>query len=182
MEDTPSSDSLQLKVAFDRKERRAAQWAAAMRGPLWRRPVVLLPAAVIAGLLLSWALRAPRPAPHPGGPSVVRTLSFLLAIVFLIYVTRRNRRRREEVERHERQPDVYTLDERGLEISGAEDLVMMSWSSMTRVHETGRFFLFVSGSEVQYLPKRRLDAAQEAQVRALIARHGPGMKRIAGSS
>jgi len=41
------------------------------------------------------------------------------------------------------------------------------------VHETDRFFLFVSGSEVQYLPKRVLDAAQEAQVRALVARHAP---------
>ena len=44
---------------------------------------------------------------------------------------------------------------------------------MTRVHETDRFFLFVSGSEVQYLPKRALDAAQETHVRALIARHVP---------
>jgi hypothetical protein len=52
---------------------------------------------------------------------------------------------------------------------------------MTRVHETDRFFLFVAGSEVQYLPRRTLDAIQEAQVRALIARHAPagGRPRLA---
>ena len=81
-------------------------------------------------------------------------------------------------DRQERRgPDLYTLSDAGLEISGSEDLVLMSWSSMSRVHETDRLFVFVAGSEVQYLPKRVLDQERVDLVRGLIARHGPG-KRI----
>ena len=97
--------------------------------------------------------------------------------MLVAFAIRRTARQREETERHEQHPDVYTLDDAGLEISGADDLALMSWSSMTRVHETDRFFLFVAGSEVQYLPKRALDPAQVDVVRGLVLRHGPAAGR-----
>lgn len=101
----------------------------------------------------------------------------LLSVGYLIYAVRFIRRRNEETARHERHPDTYTLSDAGLEISGVDDLALMSWSDMTRVHETDRFFLFVAGSEVQYLPKRVLDPAQASLVRALIHRHAPAASR-----
>jgi len=178
MEEAPSTDSLQVTVAFDRHERSAAQWAAMHRAPLLLRPVVLIPATGVGGMLLGWAQGALERVLHSGGSSLAGMLvPGLLAIAFFIYTIKLVKGRGEENERHERNPDVYTLNDAGLEISGVDDLTLLLWSNMTRVHETKRFFLFVAGSDVQYLPRRALDATQEAQVRALIARHAPAAVR-----
>ena len=181
-EDAPRTDSLVVKVAFDRHERTAAQLAAMNRGPLWRRPVVLLPTIGIGSALIAWAQGALERALHSGGSSVAGTVVLALLVTgVVVYTVKSVKRQGEEVERHEMHPDVYTLNDAGLEISGVDELTLLSWSNMTRVHETDRFFLFVAGSEVQYLPRRTLDAIQEAQVRALIARHAPagGRPRLA---
>jgi hypothetical protein len=177
MEDLPSTGSLEAKVAFDRKEQSAAHLAAMNRGPLLRRPVVKLSAAVVCGLLIVQVDGALRHLLHPAVPLAAKALIAIGAMVLVALSIKRTARLREEAERHEQHPDTYTLSDAGLEIAGVDDLALMSWSSMDRVHETDRFFLFVSGSEVQYLPKRALDAAQEAQVRALIARHAPATVR-----
>jgi hypothetical protein len=175
MEESPSTGSLQVTVAFDRHEHSAAQWAASNRGPLLLRPVLMMPVVLIGGVLLSRALSALQ---HPGGLSAVGSaLGALLSVGFLFYAVRLNRRRSEENERHEQNPDVYTLNDAGLEISGVDDLTLLLWSNMTRVHETKRFFLFVSGWEVQYLPKRALEPAQADVVRGLVLRHGPASGR-----
>jgi len=173
MEDLPSTGSLEVKVAFDRKEKAAALAAANRRGPLLRRPVVTLSAAVVGGLLIMQVSMVLHHLYHPAVPLAARALVAIGAMVLVALSIKHTARIREEAERHEKHPDTYTLSDAGLEISGVDDLALMSWSSMDRVHETDRFFLFVSGSEVQYLPKRVLDAAQEAQVRALVARHAP---------
>ena len=138
----------------------------------------MLPAAAAGGILL---VKLPDILPHlfhPAVPTAVKVAVSLLATGVLVYGLRHAVRQNEEVGRHEEHGDAYTLSDAGLEISGEEDLELMSWNSMTRVHETDRFFLFVAGGEVQYLPKRVLDATQEAQVRGLIARH----RRASGRS
>jgi hypothetical protein len=173
MDEAPSTGSLQLTVTFHRAEQSAAHWAAMRGGPLLRRPAAILCISAVGGFLIVWGSRVLQRIVHPAVPGAVQVLILLLLVGLAAYGLRHSLRLREEVERHEGLPDVYTLDGGGLEIAGVEDLTLMSWSSMTRVHETDRFFLFVSGSEVQYLPKRVLDAAQEAQVRALVARHAP---------
>jgi hypothetical protein len=178
MEELPSTGSLQVKVAFDRKEHSAAQLAAMNRGPLLRRPVVTLSAAVVGGLLIVQVDRALHHLLHPAVPLVARALFAVGAMVLVALGIRRTARLHEENERHEQHPDTYTLSDAGLEISGVNDLALMAWSSMTRVHETDRFFLFVSGSEVQYLPKRVLDEEQIECVRGLVARHTPAAARL----
>jgi len=177
MEEAPSAGSLQVTVAFDRKEHSAAQLAAMNRGPLLRRPVVTLSAAVVGGLLLVQVDGVLRHLFHPAVPMVARALVAVAGMALVAFGIKRAVRQREETERHEQHPDVYTLSDAGLEVSGVDDLALISWSSMTRVHETDRFFLFVAGSEVQYLPKRVLDPERAAQVRALTARHGPAEGR-----
>jgi hypothetical protein len=178
MEELPSTDSLQVTVAFDRREPRMAHRAAMKLSPLWRRPVMMIPLGVASGLVLVWVQKVLHRALPAGDPSVWAMLFLaVVAVGSVVYAVKLGERRSEEAERHEKHPDTYTLNDAGLEISGVDDLALMSWSSMTRVHETKRFFLFVSGSEVQYLPKRSLDPAQEAQVRALIARHAPAAAR-----
>lgn len=177
MTDLPATGSLQVTVAFDRKEHSAAQLAAMNRGPLLRRPVVTLSAAVVGGLLLVQVDRALRHLLHPAVPLAARALVAIGGMVLVALSIRRTARLREENERHEKHPDTYTLSDAGLEISGADDLALMSWSSLTRVHETDRFFLFVAGSEVQYLPKRALDPAHVDVVRGLVLRHGPAAGR-----
>ncbi len=177
MEELPSTGALQVTVAFDRKEHSAAQLAAMNRGPLLRRPVVTLSAAVVGGLLIVRVDRALRHLLHPALPLAARAVFAVVGMVLVAFWLRHVARLREEHERHEKQPDVYTLSDAGLEISGEEDLALMSWSNMTRVHETDRFFLFVAGSEVQYLPKRALDPAQADVVRGLVLRHGPASGR-----
>jgi len=183
MAETPSPDSLQVKVAFDRHERQAAQLAAANRGPLLRRPAVTYPVAIVVGLAIVPALEALRRLIHPALPWQASVLTSIVVMVVVALSIKRTARRLEEQQRHEENPDVYTLSDAGLEISGADDLVLMSWSNMTRVHETDRFFLFVAGSEVQYLPKRVLDQERVDFVRALISRHTPptGKARLLGS-
>jgi hypothetical protein len=179
MEDAPSTDSLVVRVAFNRHERTAAQRAAMNRGPLLRRPLVLLPAIGIGSALIAWAQGALGRALHSGGSSVAGTVVMALLVTgVVVYTVKFVKRQGEEVERHEAHPDVYTLNDAGLEVSGVEDLAFMSWSSMTRVHETDRFFLFVAGSEVQYLPKHALDQAQLDVVRGLVLRHAPAGRSL----
>jgi hypothetical protein len=178
LDDLPSTGSLQLTVSFDRKEKSAAQLAAANLGPLWRRPVVITPAAIVGGLLVFSVTDALQRLLHFAVPVPAKLLASFVLIGVAAFSIRRSARMRKEAERHEKHPDDYTLNDAGLEISGVDDLALMSWSSMDRVHETDRFFLFVCGSELQYLPKRALDVEQEARVRALIARHAP----VAGRS
>ena len=178
MEGGASPDSLVVKVAFDRQERHGAVAAANRYGPLWRRPVVMLPVMVVGAALIAAGQQVLQRVLHLGDPSVVATVLIgLLAAGGAIYAFKLNRRRIEEAERHEQNPDVYTLNDAGLEINGADDLTLLPWSDITRVHETDRLFVFVAGSEVQYLPKRALDQERVDLVRGLIARHGPG-KRI----
>ncbi|MGD0993852.1 MAG: YcxB family protein [Gemmatimonadales bacterium] len=178
MEDSPRGDELKLEVRFDRREPRMAQRAAMKVSPLWRRPVMMIPLGAVSGLVLVWLQKVLHRALPAGDPSVwVMLILAVVAVGPVVYGIKLVGRRSEEAERHEQHPDVYTLNEAGLEISGVDDLTLLSWSSMTRVHETDRFFLFVAGSEVQYLPKRSLDPAQAAQVRALAARHGPAAGR-----
>lgn len=178
MEETPSTDSLKVEVAFDHYERQAAEWAARNRGPLLLRPVVLVPVATVGVVLAAWAGWVWARGGHPGQSSLAGTLLLgVLTTGLLIYTVRASVRRSEENERHEQNPDVYTLDDAGLEISAVDDLTLLLWSSMTRVHETKRFFLFVAGWEVQYLPKRALEPAQVEFVRTLIRRHAPASGR-----
>jgi len=174
MEAPPASDALTLKVAFDRKERIGAMRAANMLGPRWRRPIVMLPVIAVGAGLVGWAQTALQRSVHWGGISVVGEVVLVaVSVGSFIYGIRFLRRINRENARHEAHPDTYTLNDAGLEISGVDDLTLMSWSHMTRVHETDRFFLFVTGSEVQYLPKRALDAAQVDVVRGLVLRRGP---------
>jgi len=173
MEELPAPDALQVTVAFDRKEHSAAQLAAASRGPLLRRPIVTYPVAIVVGLGIFPLTQALGSLFHLALPLATKAFASVVLLAVVALGIRHSARQGEENKRHEQHPDAYTLTDAGLEISGVDDLALMSWSSMDRVHETDRFFLFVSGSEVQYLPKRVLDAAQEAQVRALVARHAP---------
>jgi hypothetical protein len=177
MEDLPATGSLQLTVAFDRKERTAAQRAAEMRGALLLRPIVTYPVAIVVGLGIFTLTQALGRLFHPALPLATKAFASVVLMVVVAFGIRRTARQREEAERHEKHPDVYTLSDAGLEISGVDDLALMSWYSMTRVHETDRFFLFVAGSEVQYLPKRALDPAQADVVRGLVLRHGPAAGR-----
>ncbi len=175
MDEAPPAGSLVVEVAFDRKEQRAAAWAAANRLPWFRRPLVVMPLAVGLGLLLIPVQEVLSRVLNGSGPSLWGSLLLcLLGLGALVYAVKFQERRSEELERHELNPDVYTLNDHGLEISGAQDLVLMSWPSMTRVHETDRLILFVAGPEVQYLPKRALSAGQLDLVRGLIRRHVPG--------
>ncbi len=168
----PAPASLQLTVRFDRSERTSARLAAAQRGPLLRRPVVIFPAAVAAGVAIVPAMQALQSALHLGAASASGNLLLAVAVLAgFMFTARSVKSHNAEQERHEAHPDTYTLSEQGLEISGAEDLELMSWSRMTRVHETDRFFLFVAGNEVQYLPKRALAAGQIEFVRSLILRN-----------
>ena len=176
MDEIVPAGTLQVEVAFSRRELHAAQRASLRVGPLWRRPVVMLPVIVVASGLVAYAAGMLQHLHPPGATS--STLGTICTIGLAIWVLRYARRTRAEQQRHEAHPDVYTLSDAGLEISGAEDLVTLSWSSMTRVHETDRFFLFVAGSEVQYLPKRALDPAQVEAVRGLIRRHAPTEKAL----
>ena len=177
MDEAPG-DELKLKVTFDKRERNGALRAASMLGPLWRRPIVMLPVIAVGAALIGWAQSVLPRTLHSGDPSPWGMLVVLVgSVALVVYVVNLVERLGEENERHAAHPDVYTLNDEGLEISGVDDLTLMSWPNMTRVHETDRFFLFVVGPEMQYLPKRALDAAQEAQVRALIARHGPAAHR-----
>jgi hypothetical protein len=169
---------LQLVVTFDRREYATAHWAAMKRGPLLRRPVVRMSAAVVGGLLLVQASGALHPLVQVTAPLGVRAVVAVLGANLVVYGIWRGSRLTREQECHEAHPDTYTLSDAGLEISGVDDLPLMSWSSMTRVHEMDRFFLFVAGSEVQYLPKRVLDAAQRARVRSLIAHRAPAPARV----
>lgn len=147
-------------------------------GPLWRRPVMMIPLGAVGGLVLVWVQKVLQRAPPAGDPSVWGTLILaVVAVGSVVYAIKLGERRSEEAERREQHPDVYTLNDAGLEVSAVDDLALMSWSSMTRVHETDRLFLFAAGSDVLYLPKRALDAEQEARVRALIARHAPAAVR-----
>ena len=126
MEDVPAPDSLTLKVAFDRKEHSAAQVAAMKRGPLLRRPVVTFSAAVVGGLLLVQVSGVLRHLFHPAMPVAARALVAIGGMVLLAFAIWPTARQREEAERHEHNPDVYTLSDAGLEIGGAEDLTLLS--------------------------------------------------------
>ena len=178
MEDAPSADSLTVQVAYVRRERLAAEREAASRGPLLRRPAVIWPVAAAGGLTIAVTPVLLQRFFHLtlSAPASILGSALVIAVSFL--TLRSLGRAREEIARHEQHPDEYMLSDAGLEISGVDDLALLSWSSMTRVHETDRFFLFLAGGEVQYLPKRVLDATQEAQVRGLIARH----RRASGRS
>jgi hypothetical protein len=173
MEELPAPDALQVTVAFDRKEHSAARFAASRYGPLLLRPIVRYPVAIVVGLGIFPLTQALGSLCHLALPLATKAFASVVLMAVVALGIRHSARQGEENKRHEQNPDAYTLNDAGLEISGVDDLALMSWSSMDRVHETDRFFLFVSGSEVQYLPKRVLDAAQEAQVRALVARHAP---------
>jgi hypothetical protein len=48
--------------------------------------------------------------------------------------------------------------------------------AMIVLGETEQFFLFVAGTEVQYIPKRVLYDERLEAVRGLVARHGPGAR------
>ena len=174
MDHLPATESLTLTVRFDRKERHAAQWAAMKLGPRWRRPIVMLPAIAVAAGVVGFGQTVLQRRVHWGYiPVVGDILLAVMSVGLLAYLARIIKRVRDELERHEQHPDTYTLNDAGLEISGVDDLTLMSWSHMNRVHETDRFFLFVTGSEVQYLPKRALDAAQVDAIRGLVLRRGP---------
>jgi hypothetical protein len=179
MDEVPSNDSLKVTVTFTRREHGVAVWAAANRGPLLRRPQVKLIAAVVGGIVIYGVSTVLQHVVHPALPPAMRVVAAILGLGVVGSLLARTARLRREVERHEQHPDEYTLDDAGLEVSGAEGLAVMSWSGMTRVHETDLFFLFVAGSEVQYLPKRALEPTQVDLVRRLIARHAPsGGRRL----
>lgn len=183
MDEVVPAGALQVKVAFDRHEQRAAHWAALAHGPLWNRPAVTVPFGLGVGAVLVWLQRTLSHPTLPGAGSIVGSAAVLgLGLVVFIFAVKRFTRRDEAFTRHENSPDLYTLSDEGLEISGADDLVLMSWSNMTRACESRRFFLFMAGKEVQYLPKRALDPAQADLVRSLIARHAPGTKEIPAST
>ena len=146
MEELPAPDALQVTVAFDRKEQSAAKLAAMNRGPLLRRPVMKLSAAVVGGLLIVQVSGVLHHLYHPALPLAMKAFTSVVLMVLVALSIKHTARQSEENKQHEQHPDAYTLNDAGLEISGVDDLALMSWSSMTRVHETDRFFLFVSGS------------------------------------
>jgi hypothetical protein len=64
------------------------------------------------------------------------------------------------------------LGERGLELENTQQTVRLAWEAIQRAEEKGGFFLLYFGRKAAYyLPRRALDAAGEARVRALLRRH-----------
>jgi hypothetical protein len=59
---------------------------------------------------------------------------------------------------------TFTLDSRGIHISGPAFDVALKWSTISKVAETKRFFLFFFSSQsARFLPKRVISSADELQ-------------------
>lgn len=162
------------RFEFDSMEYYRALRAMLRRNPVrWVIPImgIFVPGYFIWTYVISIWDRVSLSAAVANGLPWVLLGAFYLSLVPLM--NRRSARRALKNNPSLRGPQTRVVDERGLEIQGANFLQRLSWTDIVRTDETEEFFLFFYNQRMAfYVPKRCLSETDIEIVRSLISAHG----------